>query len=1031
MRLLSEVKAEFNNPSIVFRSIPFWSWNDRLSTGELVDQVKDMKRQGMGGFFMHSREGLETEYMGKEWLEAIRATVEAAKSEGVKAWLYDEDRFPSGGAGGLVSSLGGDKFRAKAITLEVIQDQTWIADNRVLAVYRASVNGLSLRRYELVVNQEQDDLGEKELYLVFRREVSGPCEWFNNEAPVDNLNPSAVSAFIETTYEKYRQHVGDEFGETIPGIFTDEPSIADFHSVYETGRPWVPWTDGFNSYFYEKRGYDLVEHLPFIFFDGEKSSKIRHDYWRTISDLFCEAYSKQLGDWCEENGLRFTGHYLIEHNLGIATRVSGAIMPHYRYQQIPGIDILGEQTEEYLTVKQCTSVANQYRKDQVLSEMYGCCGWGFTFEGQKWVGDWQFVLGVNIRCQHLSQYSLKGCRKRDFPPSFNYNTSWWKYNSITEDYFARISSAMTEGIALRDVLVIHPSSSVWSMIGSNPYEYLQWEDPSLLEANKYEAQINRFIKVILGAHYDFDFGDETIMQEEGYVHNGKIHVKFADYAVVVLPYIKSLFKSTVKLLQDYMHAGGKVIALTPLATMVEGESANMLDLLFNNPNMVILEDLSRLSNLLEQIVPRRIRIRNIYGMEVPQILYYLKERPDSYALFLVNNDRGSSYETEITLSAIGRLEEWDLLTGEQQEIGVKQLQNQQMRFMANFGPAGSKLFVIYKETLPKEEVVEFYYRMSHELNMSELTLGSKCTFTRNMPNSLLLDVCSYSINGIEWSDLKFVWQTQLEVRKTLGMRENHYNGQPQRYKWIHAAHPNDETPLQLKFNFEVSHVPDHDMFLVVEDIHLFRITCNGVAIANDDQGWFLDKSFRKVKLTNVQLGENEIVLSCLYCNHFEIEDCYLIGDFGVDVNRVIVREPEQLYMGDWCLQGYFHYCGSITYHFDLPYNLSEVPEHKLILKIGDYSAVTIEVRINGQTAGHIPWQSAAALDMTAWLKSGNNTIDIEVMGSPLNLLGPFHQAGTHNVWVDWTFFSREGSRDQADYAVKPYGLLSPVHIVRE
>ncbi|WP_239625444.1 hypothetical protein [Paenibacillus sp. H1-7] len=66
-------------------------------------------------------------------------------------------------------------------------------------------------------------------------------------------------------------------------------------------------------------------------------------------------YSRQLGEWCEANGLAFTGHYLWESALGVATRVAASIMPHYRHQHVPGIDMLSEQTDEQLTVKQCTS----------------------------------------------------------------------------------------------------------------------------------------------------------------------------------------------------------------------------------------------------------------------------------------------------------------------------------------------------------------------------------------------------------------------------------------------------------------------------------------------------------------------------------------------------------------------------------------------------------------------------------------------------------------------------------------------------
>jgi len=86
---VGELRGLFQCPGKDFRGAPFWSWNAKLDPKELVAQVKDMKAHGMGGFFMHSREGLETEYMSDEWMECIREVVKASKEIGMNAWLYD------------------------------------------------------------------------------------------------------------------------------------------------------------------------------------------------------------------------------------------------------------------------------------------------------------------------------------------------------------------------------------------------------------------------------------------------------------------------------------------------------------------------------------------------------------------------------------------------------------------------------------------------------------------------------------------------------------------------------------------------------------------------------------------------------------------------------------------------------------------------------------------------------------------------------------------------------------------------------
>ena len=50
-----------------------------LSEDRLRNQVKEMKKQGLGGFFMHARVGLKTPYMQKEWFQCVKSCIEEAK----------------------------------------------------------------------------------------------------------------------------------------------------------------------------------------------------------------------------------------------------------------------------------------------------------------------------------------------------------------------------------------------------------------------------------------------------------------------------------------------------------------------------------------------------------------------------------------------------------------------------------------------------------------------------------------------------------------------------------------------------------------------------------------------------------------------------------------------------------------------------------------------------------------------------------------------------------------------------------------
>ena len=1016
---MDKLREEFRNPPLTYRGAPFWSWNDSLQVEELARQARDMKAHGMGGFFMHSRDGLETVYMGPEWLECIRKTVKVAKEEGMGAWLYDEDRWPSGAAGGLVPAQGGDAFRAKVITVEECSAPPEDMSD-VLAIFAAVIedgNIVSAQR----LSRDSASAGAGQTLLVFRREVSGPSEWFNDDAYADNLNPDAVAAFIDITYEAYRKEIGDEFGKAVPGIFTDEPNV--FHPTVCSGLRALPWTDGLDSDFQERHGYDLLNIVPWLFYDGDRARKARHDYWHEISQRYTEAYSKQLGEWCEKYGLAFTGHYLCENEMGLAIIRGGAIMPHYRYQHVPGIDMLTEQNHEFLTIKQCTSVASQFGRKRVLSETYGCSGWEFTFEGQKWNGDWQYVLGVNLRCQHLALYTLRGCRKRDFPPAFNYNTTWWKYNGVVEDYFARVGLLMTQGEAVRDVLLIHPVSTGWSMLREGA--------DSVQAVNAYSERLNGFVQALLATHYDFDFGDEQIMVTDGHVEGRILFVGRAPYKAVVLPPdTRTLLASTVDLLERFLDAGGTVIALEPLPTMIEAEPAERLAELLSRPGVTILPGKASLQNALESAIPRRVGLQAIHGQQAARLLYMQRAFGGKLAYFVVNNDRNNGYDIELSLEGNGRLEEWDPLTGEIRGIPAVETDGR-LLFGATFGPAGSRLYVVDPDGEPVEGEASLPtrdIRVGRRVQRATF-IGPVCTFTRTDPNVLTLDMCQYRMGETDWSDTMEVWQDQSRIRQALDMRQNYYNGLPQRYKWALEPHPNDGTPVALRFMFSVRDVPARTAHLLVEDAGKFEIVLNGQPVPNEPAGWYLDRAFHKIALPNLSPGENVLEIRCAYTNYMELEDCYLIGDFGVSIDRTIIAEPKRLHFGDWTTQGYPHYAGSIIYHGKLDYEPQKGERVRIYL--GEYKAIHVAVHVNGTLAGHIPWTSENGLDLTRYLGPGMNNIDIEVVSSPRNMLGPLHLAPGREPWTDWRSFRRTDETYTPEYVLQSWGLFGQVRLQGE
>ena len=95
-----------SEPNLQYRGVPFWSWNDDITPEEARRQVRDMAAAGFGGFFIHARAGLKTPYMGDAWMDCIGACIDESRKVGIKTWLYDENGYPSGFAGGNVPRRG-------------------------------------------------------------------------------------------------------------------------------------------------------------------------------------------------------------------------------------------------------------------------------------------------------------------------------------------------------------------------------------------------------------------------------------------------------------------------------------------------------------------------------------------------------------------------------------------------------------------------------------------------------------------------------------------------------------------------------------------------------------------------------------------------------------------------------------------------------------------------------------------------------------------------------------------------------------
>lgn len=1011
--MVESLSKLWENPPAFYRGAPFWSWNAKLDPARLCRQIEDMAEAGLGGFFMHSRYGLKTEYFSDEWFDCIRECVNKASQLDLKAYLYDEDRWPSGSAGGIITRNDTVYCLRYLAAVDPNIQQVPNLEQR-LGLFAVKFNEKhQIIEYRSVALQEPE---KDETLLAFDVRFQEKRAWENDGTYIDTMNHDAVSAFLRVTHEEYTRRLGQFYDNTIPAIFTDEPNYGYWATGYKDGAYRVPWTVRLLDIFSERCGYDILKFLPEIVFplQGNEFSSARYDYYRVISELFVENFSKQIGRWCSKNNVKLTGHMLLEGTLTTQTTAVGNCMPHYEYFQWPGIDILADQTNELETVKQCTSVADQLGKERILSEMYGCTGWDWPLEGHKFHGDWQYVNGINFRCQHLTHYSLAGGAKRDYPASFAH-TPWWKYYRVVEDYFGRLSLMLTQGKAIRDILVIHPIETAWGL-----FSHVNKESDNPLIT--FENNLHKIIYALQGEHYDWDFADESLLAKYGFVSEQNIQVGQMSYKVVIVPSIRSLRSTTVELLQEFIANGGKLIFIGDPPVLIDGRTDIKLKLLFNT-GMASTTDNNGFIKDIEAFLPRRVRITED-GNEQQCVWAMLRKLEGGNLLFIQSHDRKLSHKVHIHVKDLELpLIQWDAASGKKTMIMATHIDNT-LAWDTELSPTGSALFT-FGIAVPDVEIL-------HDQLIVKQTVQIAGPFEIELsePNTMPLDYCSYKFADDPWSEKMPTLKVDQIIRAKFGLEPR--IGHEQQPWYLYSKGVVDTQPrgrLQLKYKFHITDLP-LCCALAIENPHAFTISVNGRKI-NNISGFWIDEDIQTLDIHQcLHVGQNEISMDTNYRPDMELEDCYLVGKFGVTAfnplppcpeNMTIIREPKKLSFGSWVGQGLDFYTGAVKYKLEVS---KPATNNRVQIKLPSVKCTMVIIHVNGKRF-ILPWQPFCA-DITDALIHEKQTILIEIFGGRKNSLGPLHVPD--DTWTGPKHFDPSNPNWKYEYQLNNHGIYDSVII---
>ncbi|MFH1968834.1 MAG: hypothetical protein ABIJ53_00790 [Verrucomicrobiota bacterium] len=1047
------LKKKFANPTSAYRSKPFWAWNGKLEEQELRRQIRTMRRMGLGGFFMHSRVGLATSYLSREWFDLVGACIDEARKQKMEAWLYDEDRWPSGAAGGLVTK--NPQYRMRSLVIQKVPALKAISkDWCVVAVFAATTGeGTVVRNVQRVNGSRQHVPDKGQTLYVFHEVLDRPSDWYNGCTYLDTLNPAAVRAFIRTTHEAYCRRFGRHFGRLVPGIFTDEPNYftGDGNPTDVPFEHSIPWTGRLNAVFKQRYGYDLIPHLMETVFDvdGQIVTPARYHYHDCLTHLFVDAFSRQIGEWCARHKLIFTGHVLAEDTLISQTGNVGDSMRSYEFMQAPGLDLLTEHWRIYDTAKQVSSAARQFGWTWRLTETYGCTGWDFPLEGHKALGDWQMALGINLRCQHLAWYTMAGEAKRDYPASISYQSPWWDTYAKVEDYFARVNVVMTQGTEVRDLLVIHPMESMWLL-----HRKAWSKDPAVKALN---MLLPRVRDMLLQQHLDFDYGSEDIMARHGRITRGRqgpeLRIGRAVYRSVLVPPLMTIRRSTLDLLRRFREAGGMVIFAGNPPPYVEARPSSEPASLAGACIRIALAETA----LTRALAPtcRRVSICTPEGKEIPSALYLLREDQTAYYLFLCNTghstaqlrqdqfndvmvrDRIQAYPAAHIIGfadCAGVPQEWRPEDGRIGAARAHRNPSGQWVIKTSLERLASRLFVIPKKSVTgvSPPVPALRERAVRPLKVKVWNVHL------NEANGLVFDRPRYRIGNGAWQPETEILRVDRAARSALGIP---FRGGNMVQPWAQKKARELKTiPVELIYSIRVKTVPAGVMELTLEHPERFRISLNGRPLdTRQAREWWTDRSMRKLSLDTAQLhpGNNELRFLCDYDANSGLEPCYLRGDFGVKVKgtqATITPPVTSLKIGDWVKQGLAFYAGHVTYHANV--KLPQRKDAHVFLRLPAFRGVGARIFVNDQPAGVLAWPPYET-DITAFVKSAQPAhraphavmLGIQILGHRRNSHGPLHHAQKWPLWTGPAEFITTGDQWCEDYQLVPCGLLKPPELV--
>ncbi len=641
MPTVDEAAALWSDPPPEYAPTVTWGWDGPVSTETIRQDLDDLYRHGFRAVTIEAGYGMAAPYLSPGWFALVKTAVEEAAQRGMRVWIIDEGKYPSGFAGGRFSAERPDlRMRALVVADRFVVEGGEKVDRpvRPAALSAAAVNLSDSAAVSIPVRNGRIHWtappGRWEILVVEHQFRTSQTRAVNNpsggkdttNALMDYLNPDAVRQFIAWTHEEYKKAIGGDFGRTVLGFRGDEPDFAR-----------TPWTPSLPEVFEQRKGYDVRLFLASFFAPRltPEQHRIRADYWEVWSDLFGSSFFDLQSEWAGRNGLEYLVHLNNEHRMMHLVRGEGDFFRPLRNVHIPGVDAIWNQVwpgAEANFVKLAPSAAHLAGRPRAFSESFAAYDPRPDVDTARWGINYQLARGINF-FELMFYPSSAGKRGR---PS-GYLTA-----AATPDlaaYTHRSSYLLAQGRPMADVAVYFPTPSLW--LGDESANDSVWA----------------VARALLDDRREFDFIDDYALAESLMLSGSTLINRSGNaYRTVIIPAASVLSEAVLERLRTFHDAGGKVLFAGRYPEFVKERT-------FRNARPAPPMDWARLEPSAGALVAGLEGVPALSLNEPFAGLSYAHRRLTDGDLYFVFNETDRTFSRLISLEGSGSVSLWNADTG--------------------------------------------------------------------------------------------------------------------------------------------------------------------------------------------------------------------------------------------------------------------------------------------------------------------------------------------------------------------------------